>query len=151
MYGSTGSLDERSFVGAEEAVGHGLVKRFLQRSEAEALGRLSQHHALPRHRGNHYRSIGGTLHLLHGIDRRHACDGSTVFLDRLDHPDDGVLIDERPNSVVHQHNVVVRGVETSQGVGHGILPVLATFHNLNRRPEPFLFNLLLKPRALAFT
>ena len=133
--GWPGALHHRGLVGAHKSVRHGFGESALEKSVAESLGRLRQHDEFAGNGGGDECAMRGALHLLDGVDRGQADDGRAVLDDRVDGALDGGRVDERPHRVMHQHDVVFRGGQRGQRVGHGFLAVVAAFHHLHAGPE----------------
>ena len=51
-----------------------------------------------------------------GVECGHASNRSIVFLDRLNHPGDGLLVHEGSHGVVNQHDVVLGRIDGGDGI-----------------------------------
>ena len=96
-----------------------------------------QHHALARNSGSDERALGGAVHLLDGIHRRHAGNSGAVLGGGGDDGSDEFGVNEGPHCVVHEHNVVIRGFNAGQRVGHRLLAMVAALDHAHRFLESF--------------
>ena len=126
-----GALDQRGFVGSNEAVSCGLVECFLQNIVAEALRGLRQHYPLPRQRCCDQSAVGCAFDLLDCVDRWQAGDRGAVFLRSADHVMNYFPGDEWTNRIVHEDDVVIRSGDRVQRVRYRVLPVIAAFDQMN--------------------
>ena len=143
-----GALDDRGLVGAHEAVRLGLGEGALEQGVAKALRGLRQHDEFARNGGGDQSAVGGPLHLLDGVDGRHADNGRAMFDYCIDGPVYGGGVDQRADGVVHQDNVVRLGGKLGESVRNGLLAMVATSHDVNARGESELGDLGLDPLHL---
>ncbi len=136
-----GALGDGSLIGADKAIGGGLGEGALEQAVAEALRRLRQDDEFPWNGGCNQRSVRGPLHLLDGIDGGQADDGGSVLNDGVDGALDGGGVDQGPDRVVDEDDVVRLGGERGERMGHRLLPVVAAFHDLDAVGEPVVGHL----------
>ena len=84
------------------------------------------------------------MNLLDRVDRDNADDGGSCFIRFSNHLAQGLLIDERPDRIVHSHKIRVRG-NPGQRVLNGLLPAVATLHKVNGLSRTFRFQVLPYP------
>jgi tRNA(Ile)-lysidine synthase len=146
----SGALDERCFVGAHEAVGGGFCECLFEEREAETLRGLRLHDEFAGNGRRDDRAMRCALDLLDGVDGRHAHDGGAMLYDCIDGALDGGDVDEGPDGVVYQHNVVLLRGQRGQGVGDGFLALLAAFDDVNAAGKSILGDLSLNALNLSF-
>lgn len=139
----TGALDDRGLVGAEETVGGGLGEGVLEDRVAEALGGLRLDDELARNGGGDQSAVSGTLDLLDGVDGGQTDDGRAVFLNGVDGAVNGSRLDQRPDGVVDQHDILGRGRQGGQSIGNRGLAILAAFDDVNLGGQAMLGDLRL--------
>ena len=131
-YGISRSFNNRGLIGADEAIRGGLGEGLLEQSVAEALGSLRQHYVFARNGGGDEGAVGGSLHLLDGVNGGHADDGCAELSDRVDGAVNGGGVDERAYSVVYQNDVVRLGGKGGEGVRDRLLAIVATLDDRDR-------------------
>src|SRR5208337_515261 len=105
-YREAGALDQRSFVGAEEAVGQGVGKGFFQDAVAKTLRGLRHHNAGSRDGGFDERAFRGSFHLLHGVYGGPTGDGGTVLVGGFDYMADDFRGHKGADGIVNEDDVL---------------------------------------------
>ena len=131
--GVAGSLDDGGFVGADEAVGFGVGEGLLEQAVAEALGGLGEDDELAGNGGGDESAVSGAFDLFNGVDGGEADDGRAELDDGVDGAVDGVGVDEGADGIVDKDNVVGLGGDGGEGVGDGLLAMVATLDNVDAR------------------
>ncbi len=134
-YGISGALDNEASSVPTKPSAVASAKARWSSPVAEALGGLRQHDVFARNGGGDESAVGGSLHLLDGVDGGHADDGCAELSDGVDGAVDGGRVDERAHSVVDQNDVVWLGGQGGEGVGDRLLAVVAALDDQRTRRQ----------------
>ena len=88
--------------------------------------------------------------MLNSVHGGHAGNGGAVFGSSGDDGGDEFRIHERPHRVVHQNNVIGRGLDAGQRVGHRLLAMVAALDHAHWLFESFFFQARLELLDLFF-
>jgi hypothetical protein len=127
------SFNDRRFVGALEAVRLRFGEGLLEQVQAEALRSLRVNDVFARNGGRNNSAVGGALHLLDGVDGWQADDGSTVLFNPPNSAGDSGWVNQRPDGVVDQDDIVVVALNERERMGDAFLTGVSTLDDLYGR------------------
>jgi len=138
------TLDDRSFVGADETVGGGLSKGLTQDAKVKALRGLGEYNVFAGDGGCDECAVSGAFNLLDGVNSWKADDGCAMLHDCVNSAINGDGVDEGAYCVVDEDDVVVsygNGCgERGESIGDGLLTVFSTCDNADPRLEAGVCN-----------
>jgi len=110
---------------------------------SEALGCLREDDIFAGDGGGDECAMGGALDLLDGVHGGEADDGGSELGDSVNGAVDGGSVNERTHGVMDEDDVVILCGESGEGVGDGLLAVIAAFDNADLAGEAVLGDLRL--------
>src|SRR5262249_45916316 len=137
-------------IGADKTVRGCGIKGALDEFIAKTLGRLGLHYTLAGDGRRDESALSGALDLLDGVDRGQAGDGCAMFFHFADYVVDNLVVDERPDRIVHQDYVVGCSLKLSQSICNRLLAMLAALNHHDLSSDLLFFQLPAELLHLAF-